>query len=169
MIQVERLMALLGLKPLPGEGGYFAETYRSREVVSREALPGRYGGARSLGTGIYYLLTPDTCSLLHRLKSDEVYHFYLGDPVELLLLQPDGSGQVLTLGQDLVGGMQVQAVVRQGVWQGSRLVPGGRFALLGTTMAPGFEFADYEGGRRGELLEAYPRFRDLILTLTQAP
>ena len=104
---------------------------------------------------------------MHRLASDEVFHIYLGDPVEMLQLFPNGSGNVVTLGQDLEKGMRPQVVVPRGVWQGSRLVPGGRFALLGTTVAPGFEFADYEQGRRDDLLEAYPAFREIILALAR--
>jgi len=166
MISIEQLKTVLGLKPLPIEGGYFAETYRSTETIPSGTLPARFGGPRPVGTGIYYLLTPDTFSALHRLRSDEIYHFYLGDQVELLQLWPDGSGNQVTLGTDLLGGMQPQLVVPQGVWQGSRLRPGGRFALLGTTMAPGYDPADFEAGKRERLLEAYPRFIDAILTLT---
>jgi predicted cupin superfamily sugar epimerase len=164
---VETLIALLGLKPLPVEGGYYAESYRSAEAISSPALPGRYtAGPRSFGSAIYYLLTPQTCSLLHRLKSDEVYHFYLGDPVELLALRPDGSGEVALLGPDLARDMRLQLAVPHGVWQGSRLRAGGRYALLGTTMAPGFDPADFELGRRSDLQQRYPAFADLIEALT---
>lgn len=167
MLSVEVLKSLLHLKPLPVEGGYYAEAYRSSESIAADALPGRYTGARSFGTSIYYLLTPDTCSVLHRLRSDEVYHFYLGDPVELLQLRPDGTGTVVTLGPDLQRGMNVQYVAPRGLWQGSRLRPGGSWALLGTTMAPGFDFADFETGGREPLLRAYPQFDELIRALTK--
>jgi len=167
MLSIERIKALLGLKPLPVEGGYYAESYRSAESVAREALPKGYAGARSCGTAIYYLLTPETCSLLHRLQGDEVYHFYLGDPVELLQLRPDGSGEVVVLGPDLERGMRVQAVVPRQVWQGSRLRPGGRYALLGTTMAPGFDPGDFELGRRDQLQQTHPTFTEMILALTK--
>jgi predicted cupin superfamily sugar epimerase len=169
MFDAERLKSLLHLRPLPEEGGYFVETYRSQESIPKEALPGRYGGARSLATGIYYLLTPDTFSAMHRLRGDELYHFYLGDPVEMLQLWPDGSGKLLTLGPDILGGMRPQLVAPQGVWQGSRLCSGGQFALLGTTMAPGFDRGDYESGRRDVLIETHPQFRDVIMALTKAP
>lgn len=168
MITADQVKALLHLAPHPAEGGYFAETYRSEEYMAAGALPARYAGPRSLGTAIYYLLTPDTFSAMHRLTSDEVFHFYLGDPVEMLHLFRDGSGHVVTLGADLLTGMRPQVVVPRGVWQGSRLVPGGRFALLGTTVAPGFDFADYEHGRRDHLLQAYPAFRQTILALTRS-
>ncbi|HEY7676597.1 MAG TPA: cupin domain-containing protein, partial [Candidatus Methylomirabilis sp.] len=139
----DALKTLLGLRPHPAEGGFFVETYRAGEGVPAEALPARYGGARAFSTAIYYLLTPDTFSAMHRLASDEVFHFYLGDPVEMLHLFPDGSGRAVTLGPDLLAGMRPQVVVPRGVWQGSRLAPGGRLALLGTTVAPGFDLADY--------------------------
>lgn len=168
MLTVDQIKALLSLEPHPAEGGFFVETYRSEERLPAEALPARYGGARALGTAIYYLLTPEAFSAMHRLASDEVFHFYLGDPVEMLQLFPDGSGKVVTLGTDLLGGMRPQVVVPRGVWQGARLVPRGRFTLLGTTVAPGFDLADYEHARRADLLGSHPTFRDLILSLTSA-
>ena len=114
MITAEEVKALLRLTPHPAEGGYFTETYRSEERVAEGALPARYAGARAFGTAIYYLLTPDTVSAMHRLASDEVFHFYLGDPVEMLHLFPDGSGRVVTLGTDLLQWMRPQAVVPRG-------------------------------------------------------
>ncbi len=167
MITVDQVKALLNLQPHPEEGGYFAETYRSDEQTPQGALPDRYKGPRPFGTAIYYLLTPGTFSEMHRLQSDEVFHFYLGDPVEMLQLWPDGSGRVVTLGTDIANDIHLQVVVPRGVWQGARLLPGGRFALLGTTVAPGFEYADYESGPGEALIAAYPRFRDLIVALTK--
>ena len=170
MLTADRIMVLLDLRPLPEEGGFYAETYRS-EAVPAGGLPDRYGyeGSRAFKTAIYYLLTPDTFSALHRLPTDELFHFYLGDPVEQLHLFPDGTGRVVRLGPDLLAGMRPQVLVPRGVWQGARLAPGGRhgYALLGTTMAPGFDFSDYEGGRRDELTAAYPAFRALIAVLTR--
>jgi len=167
MITVEEIKSLLKLTPQQKEGGYFAETYRSPHQLPKDVLLDSYGGERSLATAIYYLLTPDTFSEIHRLPADEIFHFYLGDPVEMLQLLPDGSGNVITLGSDILNGMYPQIIVRKGVWQGARLLPGGKFALLGTTMSPGFEFADYESGKRDVLLELYPQFRDLISILTR--
>jgi len=164
---VEKLKKLLNLSPLPVEGGYFAETYRAPEVVPPAALPSRYTGDRAFGTAIYFLLTPDTFSALHRLKSDEVYHFYLGDPVTMLLLHPDGEAKVITLGQDIEAGQRVQVVVPRGRWQGSFLQPGGAFALMGTTMVPGFDPADFEIGDRQALIRHYPNRRPLIERLTR--
>jgi predicted cupin superfamily sugar epimerase len=167
MTRLEEIMSMLKLRPLPEEGGFFAETYRSDEQIPQQALPERYGGPRSLATAIYYLLTPESFSALHRLRSDEMYHFYAGDPVELTQLRADGSGRIVLLGPEVWRGMQPQITVPRGVWQGSRLKPGGAFALLGTTVFPGFERADYEHGRRDALLQAYPAFRDTILALTR--
>jgi hypothetical protein len=158
-----QIMSLLGLKPLPLEGGFFHETYRSADVFSA------YGRDKAAGTAIYYLLTPDTFSALHRLLTDEIFHFYLGDPVHMLQLLQDGQGRELVLGSDLLAGQRPQVVVPRGVWQGSCLAPGGAFALLGTTMAPGFDFRDYEAGDRTALARQYPAYRDRIGRLTRPP
>jgi predicted cupin superfamily sugar epimerase len=165
---VDDIVKLLGLAPHPTEGGYFVETHRTAERTAADALPGRYGGDRAHGTAIYYLLTPDTFSALHRLTSDEVFHFYLGDPVEQLQLFPDGGGRAVVLGTDLAAGHRPQQVVPRGVWQGARLRAGGAFALLGCTVAPGFDFADYEHGARDALTAAYPDFAATIALLTTA-
>ncbi len=151
-----QLIAALDLRPLSLEGGYYRETYRSDLLLPNSA--------KSVCTAIYYLLTPDTCSALHRLPTDEIFHFYLGDPVEMLLLD-DVGGRIITLGPDLLAGQTVQTVVPRGVWQGSILCAGGRFALLGTTMAPGFDFADYEAGDPAVLAAQYPAFADRIAQL----
>jgi uncharacterized protein len=132
------------------EGGYYAETYRS-----------------AFGTAIYYLLTADSFSAMHRLPGDEIFHFYLGDPVEMLQLRPDGTGEVLILGPDLLRGMRLQTVVAGGVWQGARLAAGRSFALMGTTMAPGFDFADYVARDAAQLSAAYPQHAERIKELTR--
>ncbi len=167
MITADQIKTLLNLKPHPEEGGYFIETYRSPENIPEGALPIRYQGVRPFATAIYYLLTPDTFSAIHRLQSDEVFHFYFGDPVEMLQLFPDGSGRILILGPDILNGMKPQVIVPGGVWQGAKLLRGGRFALLGTTVSPGFDYKDYESGRRHVLLKSFPEFRDLIIALTK--
>jgi predicted cupin superfamily sugar epimerase len=159
------LIAALQLQPLPREGGYYRETYRSSDLLPAAVLP-RYGTEKSISTSIYYLLTPDTFSALHRLPTDEVFHFYCGSPVQMLQLWPDGQGHVVTLGPEVLAGQMPQVVVPREVWQGSYLAPGGDWALLGTTMAPGFDFADYESGNRDRLIELYPSFDELIRRLT---
>lgn len=162
----EEIIAWLKLKPHPKEGGFFSETYRAGETIPANVLSSRYSGPRAFGTCIYYLLTPPTFSAMHRLQSDEVFHFYLGDPVEMLQLWPDGTGKTVMLGPNLRAGMQPQVIVPRGVWQGSRLIAGGRFALLGCTVAPGFDYADYEHGRRSDLIGSDPKFREKIIALT---
>src|SRR5262245_28578398 len=162
------VIRLLQLQPHPREGGYFRETYRAAEAIANEALAERYAGSRSHGTAIYYLLTPTTFSALHRLASDEIFHFYAGDPVRMLQLFPDGSGKTIVLGSDLARGHVPQLVVPRVVWQGSTLEPGGAYALMGCTVAPGFEYADYETGRRDELLAKFPEFAEWIRRLTVA-
>ena len=167
MMTADELIAALDLRPLPLEGGYYRETYRSADLLPAGALP-RYPTPKAAATAIYYLLTPDTFSALHRLPTDEVFHFSLGGPVQMLQLLPDGGGQVLTLGPAVWAGERLQVVVPRGVWQGSALLPGSPFALLGTTMAPGFDFADYEAGDRDALTRQYPAFADHIRRLTRA-
>lgn len=160
----------LGLIPHPEEGGYFRETYRAEETLA--AAPARYQGARSFATAIYYLLTPQTFSHMHRLESDEIFHFYAGDPVEQLLLHPDGRAETVTLGPDVFAGQQPQHLVPAQAWQGARLAPGGRWALLGCTVAPGFDFADYHHGTRQDLSSRWPNLsaqqQSLLNLLTTA-
>lgn len=163
---IQALIRELGLVPLPEEGGLFAETYRSGGVIPGGAMPGRQATPRRCATAIYYLITPTRFSALHRVASTEIFHFYLGDPVTMLQLLPGGTGQTLTLGPDILAGQRPQVIAPRGVWQGTRLAPGGRFALLGCTVAPGFEYEDYEHGRRAVLQAAYPAFAQLIAELT---
>lgn len=167
MTTLELIISKLHLVPLPEEGGYFVETYRSPTKLTYRQLPSVYTSDRCLCTAIYYLLTPETFSALHKLPGDEIYHFYLGDPVEMLQLKPDGSGELITIGSDVASGMVPQVIVSGGVWQGSKLKPGGKFALMGTTMSPGFEFADYVGGWRKELTANYPSYQQWINELTR--
>jgi predicted cupin superfamily sugar epimerase len=169
MPTAQQIIAALQLQPHPIEGGYFRETYRARGSLPASALPPGYprGAARCLGTSIYYLLTHETFSEMHRLPTDEVFHVYLGGPVRMLQLFPDGSGREIVLGFDILGGQEPQVIVPAGVWQGSQLEPGVEFALLGATMAPGFDSADYEQGRRAVLIARYPSHAELITRLTR--
>ena len=159
----------LALAPLPGEGGYYRQTWVSQESVAGGVLGDRHPRPKAVGTAIYYLVTdaPDGFSALHRLCTDEVYHFYLGDPVEQLLLHADGRSEVVVLGHDIAAGQRVQHVAPRDSWQGTRLREGGRWALLGTTMAPGFDFQDYEAGDRATLSTAYPHEAARIAALTR--
>lgn len=161
----EDIIKILDLQPLTGEGGYYRETYRSNAVIASGSPE-----LRSAGTAIYYLLSgdPRDFSELHRLDADETFHFYLGDPVEMLLLHPNGPGETIILGGGITGGMNVQVTIPAGVWQGSRLMAGGRFALMGSTVTPGFEFSGYRSGNREMLIREYPFFRDIITQLTRS-
>jgi uncharacterized protein len=167
MLTAEQIRDFLKMRPLPVEGGYFVEAYRSPLTLPKQALPSSYPGDRAMATAIYYLLTTDTFSAMHKLTGDETYHFYLGDPVEMLQLKPDATGGAVLLGQNIMAGMRLQHTVPGGAWQGSRLTAGGKFALLGTTMAPGFDPQDYEVGNRERLSALYPKYAPLIALLTR--
>jgi len=163
----------LDLSPLPWEGGWYRETWRSDKNISAEALGEAYDGPRSAGTAIYYVLTPDTVSRMHRLPSDETFHFYLGDPVEMLLLHAEaGKSEVITFGQNIFGGEFVQFTIPGDTWMGGRLMPSAQgadkagFALMGTTVSPGFDFADLEMGEFDALAADYPAHKDLIRVLS---
>ena len=160
---------MLGLEPHPEEGGFFRETYRAAGEVPAGSLGEAYQGPRRFSTAIYYLLTPETRSELHLLPTDEVFHFYVGDPIEQLRLRPDGTAEVVVLGGDLAAGHVPQSVVPGGVWQGAHLAEGGAWALMGCTVAPGFEYADYTPGDREVLAEAHPEHAARIARLTREP
>lgn len=164
VMQVDDIIHMLKLEKHPREGGYFRETYRSDRRI-----PGKQDDRRerSLSTAIYYLITPDSFSEIHRLNTDEIFHFYLGDPVEMLQLFPDGRGRIVRIGSDIHSGFLPQILVPRKTWQGCRMIPGGAFALMGTTMAPGFDFEDYESGIRDELIRQYPDFKSMIGFLTR--
>lgn len=159
------VIRLLHLQPHPVEGGYFRETYRSAARLPASALPA-HGADRNVSTAIYYLLKPGHVSELHVLPGDEVFHFYLGAPVKMLQLWPDGTGREVVIGPDLAAGEAPQVVVPGGVWQGTRLVGASGFALLGCTVAPGFDYADYRGAGRAELTAKWPAFAAQIAELT---
>ena len=155
-----QLIELLQLQPLPVEGGLFRQSWRSSLKVDV------HGCQHPAGTAIYGLLTdePDSFSALHRLRSDEVWHFYLGDPVGMLLLHPGGRIERVVLGADLFGGQVLQQVVPAGCWMGAKLLAGGRYGLFGCTSAPGFIEADYEGGD-ARLASQYPQAASEIAAL----
>ncbi len=162
MDTIEALIDHFEMTVLPTEGGIFRQTYRAEQT-----LP----GGKPMSTAILYLLTAeaDSFSAMHRLPTDEIFHFYRGGAVEMLLLYPDGAARTVRLGADVLNGEQVQFVVPAGVWQGCRLADdaGADYALLGTTMAPGFTPEDYEGGERDALTAAYPSVAEAIERLTR--
>jgi predicted cupin superfamily sugar epimerase len=155
------IKALLKLEPHPMEGGYFRRTYTSALFVKAAQ------GQRPAGTAIYYLLEPGTFSEMHMLSSDELFHFYLGDAVEMLQLWPDGHSALVTLGPNLADGQHVQLLVPAGVWQGTRLIGEGQVALLGCSVVPGFDFADYTRASYAELAAKWPEQTDRIRARTR--
>lgn len=167
-LTAEGMKRLLGLVPHPREGGWYVRSWESAEMLTAGAFAeARYDGPRRASTAIYYLLEPGTFSEMHRLKSDEVFHHYLGGPVEMLQLHEDGTSLRAVIGTGLEEGERPQWAVPRGVWQGSRLVQDVGFALLGCTVCPGFEFADYEQGGRDELTARWPEWDKLIARLTR--
>ena len=168
-LDVQALIAHFGLIPLPHEGGLYRQTYRSDETISSSALAARYTSDKPMGVAIIYLLTddPDSFSAFHCLPTDEIWHHYLGAPVELVELLPAGVWRIVTLGPDVLGGQLVQYVVRAGVWMAARMRPPGRFALLGTTMAPGYTDDDYHAGSAEWLVGRWPDAREAIESLVR--
>lgn len=162
----QALIEQLGLVQHP-EGGWYRETYRTSEKLDSQALPARFGGDRSFSTAIYFLLEAGDISALHRIKADEVWHFYAGSALRVHCIFPEGSYQVFTLGAHVAAGEQFQAVVPAGCWFGAELAEGG-FALVGCTVAPGFDFADFELGQARQLCAHYPQHAALITRLTRA-
>jgi uncharacterized protein len=156
----------LQLEPHP-EGGYFRQTYRSEVVIAREALPAAFTGVRAASTAIYFLLEGKNFSAFHRLRSDEVWHFYAGEPLMVHAIDPAGEYSSIRLGRDLDAGEVPQAVVPAGCWFASHVADWKSFAVVGCTVAPGFDFEDFEMGKRGELVARYPQHRELIEGLTR--
>lgn len=154
----------LGLIRHP-EGGWFAETYRSAESVSAKALPERFQGARSFCTAIYFLLEAGDFSALHRIKSDELWHFHTGSALTIEVISPEGVHEQKTLGNDPSRGESFQAAVSAGSWFGARTAGG--FALVGCTVAPGFDFEDFELARCEELKALFPQHEILIRQMTR--
>jgi uncharacterized protein len=165
-----KIIGHLRMAKIPGEGCWFAVTYESTDRIPAGGLPARYGSSRLAGTAIYALLTREDFSAMHRLKTDEIWHFYAGDPIELLLLHPDGRGETVVLGSDLLAGQHPQHTVKVGVWMGARPLPAkpDAYSLFGCTLAPGFDYADYEPGYRDDLQAKFPAQSEPIAQLTRA-
>ncbi len=158
-----RWIRRLGLKRHP-EGGYYRETYRSRETIAVRALPRRFAGRRCFATAIFFLLEGRDVSRLHRIRSDELWHYHAGGPLLLHLLSPAGQRRTLRLGPGR--GETLQAVVPAGTWCGAHPLRPRSYTLVGCTVAPGFDFADFELAGRRRLLAGFPRHAPLIRRLT---
>ena len=160
----------LKLEPNPQEGGFLASVYNSKIVLPDSVLPKklpRTKAGRPLCGSIYYFLEAPGCSVMHRVTGDMLYHFYAGDPVQMLLLSENGSAEVAIFGNNLALGQTPMKVILGGTWVGSRLTPGGSWALMGVSMAPGFDPVDYAIGDRNLLVKQYPEQAGLIRALTR--
>jgi predicted cupin superfamily sugar epimerase len=155
----------LQLLPHP-EGGYYREVYRASDVIPHDALPARFSGARSLATSIYYLLERGDFSAFHRIHSDETWHLYAGSGLEVVMLE-QGTQRSITLGPNVSQGEHLQFTVPAGVWFASRLTPTSSYALVGCTVSPGFDFADFTIAERQALLRDYPHSTEIIEALTR--
>ncbi len=162
---IQDLVRWLQLASHP-EGGYYRETYRSAETVAAGALPARFAGNRSFGTSIYFLLPADTFSAFHRIRQDEVWHFHGGGTLIIHAIDGEGRYSIHRLGMDPERDGRPQAVIPAGSWFGAE-VEDGDYVLAGCTVAPGFDFADFEMGGREALLKEYPRHAEIILRLTR--
>jgi uncharacterized protein len=151
----------LHLQPHP-EGGYFRETYRSGEGVAAGALPKRFGGERSFSTAIYYLLQNGERSVFHKIKSDECWHFYEGGTLLVHVLENDGNYHCARLGKEIAAGETFQYVVPANTWFAAEPAPGISFCLAGCTVAPGFDFADFEIADKKSLLVSFPHQNVII-------
>ncbi len=165
-LPAEELIAHLGLIKHP-EGGWFRESYRSEETIQRGALPDRFAGDRPAGTAIYFLLQSGDVSALHRIKSDEIWHFYSGEPLVVHVITPLGDYYPLNLGSNIPAGQSFQCTVPAGCWFGAE-VAGTGFSFVGCTVAPGFDFADFEMGNRGDLLKEFPQHKEIVQRLTRS-
>ena len=165
-LKARELIDKFQLAPHP-EGGFYRETYRAPMILPKEGLPSGFKGPRSASTAIYFLLQPGMFSAFHRIQSDELWHFYAGDPLLVHVIDEPGEHSQIELGSDYEAGQVFQASVAAGCWFGSELKAGGEFALVGCTVAPGFDFADFRIASRNELTGMYPQHRELIHRLTR--
>ena len=162
----KEIISSLQLLPHP-EGGWYRETYRAGETIPADDLPERFEGERSLATSIYFLLTSDTFSALHRIKSDEQWHFYSGSCLTIHVIHPDGNYEQIRLGSKLDEGESFQTVVPHGRWFGATVDTPDSYALVGCSVAPGFDFADFEMGTRDDLITQFPKHEEIITRLTR--
>jgi uncharacterized protein len=148
------------------EGGWYCEAYRTALTFTKEQLPAAFGSERNACTHIYFLLEKKGYSAFHCIKSDELWHFYAGDP--LTIYEIDGQGKIKErlLGNDIEKGQSLFCVIKGGHWFGSRVAEGGEYGLAGCTVAPGFDFTDFEMADKDVLTKRYPQYAELIDQMT---
>lgn len=164
MITSVNLIEKYNLLPHP-EGGFYCQTYRSSETIAKDALPERFGGDRLFSTAIYFLLEQGNFSAFHRIKSDECWHFYAGQTLLVHVIHPGGDLQTVKLGNNIEAGEVFQFVVPAGFWFASEPAPGTTFSFVGCTVAPGFDFADFELAKSNELCSVFSQHEKLIRKL----
>ncbi len=165
MNRIAEIIKELDLKPHP-EGGYFKETYRSEGKINEDSLYSNYNGKRNYATCIYFLLTSDTFSAFHKIKQDEIWHFYEGSPISLHTISENGNHSEYIIGCDFDKGQTPQLVVPGGHFFGARVINKSGYALVGCTVSPGFDFSDFELPSRKELISKFPQYQELITELT---
>ncbi len=154
----------LQLQPHP-EGGYYKETYRSKESIASSGNV--FPGGRSYSTGIYFMLSTGNFSAFHRIKSDEMWHFYAGKGINIYVIQSNGKLEVIKLGDNPDNGEVFQAIVPAGAWFASRVEEPNSYSLVGCTVAPGFDFQDFKMADRDVLVNSFPQHKELITELTR--
>ena len=164
MVMADQLIQQYKLKAHP-EGGWYKQTYKSNEQIPADALPERFGACRAFSTAIYFLLETGNFSSFHRIKSDECWHFYAGDPLLLYVIEQNGELRIISLGNDPAKGQTFQYVVPAGCWFASRPAAGGDYCFVGCTVSPGFEFDDFDLANGNELSAMYPQHKEIIKDL----
>jgi uncharacterized protein len=167
-LSAQQIIDLLGLKPHP-TCGFASEIFQSAIQVPKAVLPAGYNGSRPLGGVLYFLVKPEAQIRLHRIRSDQMYHHYFGDPLEVLLLYPNGISEVKTVGPDLAAGMRPQLMIPGNTYHASRMAPGAKFAMLGTSVWVKPEPSDVEMGNPDQLAVAYPAAKSQIMAFAQPP
>ncbi|MCK8522078.1 cupin domain-containing protein [Aquimarina sp. D1M17] len=165
-LEISEIVEKLALTPHP-EGGFYKETYRSKETISQEELYPNFEGSRNYSTGIYFLLTSDNFSAFHRIKQDEMWHFYMGSPLFVHVIYQDGTYKRYTLGTDFYNMQMPQLVVPAGCWFASSVKHNEAYSLVGCTVAPGFDFDDFELAERNKLISEFPEHKTVITELTR--